>query len=95
MSNLKLTARRVAAPLLDPLERSDKPHVNTPHSRLILWVMSLLFLALAAALVLFLPAGTDAAYLIPVSVFALLGLFGSTVAWLGSDKAVARVWGSR
>ncbi len=95
MSNLKLTARRMAAPILDPLERSDKPHVSTPHSRLILWVMSLLFLALAAGLVMFLPAGTDPAYLIPVSVFTLLGLFGSLVAWLGSDKAVARVWGSR
>jgi hypothetical protein len=95
MSSLKTTARKLFSPLLDRLENSDATCVYTPKSRLILWVMSLLFFCLGAGLALFLPAGTDRAFLIPVTVFCLLGLFGMVVAWLGSDQAVARLWRNR
>ncbi len=95
MSSIKLTARRLLAPLLDRLENSDEPCVPTPRSRLILWIVSVLFLSLGTGLAVFVPPGTDRAFLIPVSVFCLLGLFGMVVAWLGSDQAVARLWRNR
>ena len=76
-------------------EDSPKPYAYTPKSRLVLWIMSVLFVGLAVALATFLPGRTDGSVWIPVTVFGLLGTFGAMVAWLGTDKAVARVWGSR
>lgn len=95
MSTLKASARQLFSPLLSPLEASRKPYAYTPKSRFVLWLMSLGFIALSVALATLLPEHTDQAVWIPVTVFGLLGLFGSLVAWLGSDKAVARVWASR
>ena len=58
-------------------------------------IMSLLFIALASALGLLLPAGSDPFFILPVAVFGLLGALGLLVAWLGSERAVARLWNSR
>ncbi|SDS07981.1 hypothetical protein SAMN05216271_1105 [Halopseudomonas sabulinigri] len=95
MSSLKDLARKVCAPLLNPLENSDAPYHYTPKSRGILVVMSVLFLSLAIGLAVFLPAGIERTFLIPVSVFGLIGLFGLLVAWLGSERAIARLWNSK
>lgn len=95
MSSIKASARQIFSPILSPLEDSPKPYAYTRKSRLILWIMSVLFIGLAIALAVWLPGKTDSTVWIPVSVFGLLGTFGSLVAWLGTDKAVARVWGSR
>ncbi len=95
MSSIKASARQILSPILSPLEDSPKPYAYTRNSRVILWIMSVLFVALAVALAAFLPERTDSSVWIPVAVFGSLGVFGSLVAWLGTDKAVARVWGSR
>ena len=57
--------------------------------------MSLLFLSLATGLAVFLPSGIERTFLIPVTVFGLIGLLGLLVAWLGSERAVARLWNSK
>ncbi|GGC96935.1 hypothetical protein [Halopseudomonas salina] len=88
-------ARKLFAPLLDRLEGGDQPYRYTPKARLILWVTGLLFLALATGLAVLLPEGTDPAVLLPIGIFGLVGLFAIIVAWLGTERAVARVWGSR
>jgi len=95
MSTPKTLARKLFAPLLDKLEAGDQPHRYTPKARLILWVTGLLFLGLASGLAVFLPEGTDPAVLIPIGIFGLVGFFAVVVAWLGSERAVARVWGCR
>lgn len=95
MSSLKDNARKLFSPLLNRLEGGDEPCTYTPRSRLILWVMSGLFLALGAGLGFFVPEGTDPAFLIPVTVFCVVGLLGMSVAWLGTDRAVARLWRNR
>lgn len=95
MSSIKASARQLFSPILSPLEDSPKPYAYTRQSRLILWLMSALFVGLAIALAAWLPGKTDGSIWIPVAVFGLLGSFGALVAWLGTDKAVARVWGSR
>jgi lipopolysaccharide export LptBFGC system permease protein LptF len=95
MSSIKASARQIFSPILSPLEDSPRPYVYTRQSRLILWVMSVLFIGLAIALGVWLPNKTDGSVWIPVGVFGLLGTFGVLVAWLGTDKAVAKVWGSR
>ncbi|MBL4609586.1 hypothetical protein [Halopseudomonas sp.] len=95
MPTPKTLARQLFAPLLDKLEGGDQPHRYTPRARLILWVTGLLFLGLSTGLAVFLPEGTDPAALIPIGIFGLVGFFAVVVAWLGSERAVARVWGSR
>ena len=95
MSSLKEFARKICAPLLKPLENSDAPYHYTPKSRGILVIMSLLFLSLATGLAVFLPSGIERTFLIPVTVFGLIGLLGLLVAWLGSERAVARLWNSK
>ncbi|MAB23994.1 hypothetical protein ACS8E9_03860 [Pseudomonas neustonica] len=95
MSSLKEFARKLCAPLLKPLENSDAPYHYTPKSRGILVIMSLLFLSLATGLAVFLPSGIERTFLIPVTVFGLIGLLGLLVAWLGSERAVARLWNSK
>ncbi|MEH6566537.1 MAG: hypothetical protein V7756_14505 [Halopseudomonas sp.] len=95
MSSLKDTARKLCSPLLKPLENSDAPYHYTPRSRAILVIMSVMFLMLATGLALFLPSGIERTFLIPVSVFGLIGVLGLLVAWLGSERAVARLWNSR
>lgn len=95
MSTPRTLARKLFSPLLDRLEGGDQPHRYTPKARLILWITGALFLGLATGLAVFLPEGTDPAVLIPIGIFGLVGLFAVVVAWLGSERAVARVWGSR
>ncbi|HDY98319.1 MAG TPA: hypothetical protein ENH72_07485 [Pseudomonas sabulinigri] len=95
MSSLKEVARKLCAPLLNPLENSDAPYRYFPKSRAILVIMSLLFLGLAIGLAVFLPSGIELTFLIPVTVFGLIGILGLLVAWLGSERAVARLWSSK
>ena len=52
-------ARRRTTTVLNPLEAGDAPYHYAPKSRAILVIMSLLFIALASALGLLLPAGSD------------------------------------
>ena len=49
----------------------------------------------AAGLAVLLPSGSDPFFLLPVAVFGLIGLAGLLIAWLGSDRAVSRLWNSR
>ncbi|MFN3580183.1 MAG: hypothetical protein ACK4VV_06890 [Pseudomonas sp.] len=95
MARFKDLARKLFSPLLDPLEAGEQPYTYTPRARLILWVVGILFLGIACGLGLFLPEGVDIAFLIPVSIFGLAGLFAIIVAGLGSKRAVAKVWGNR
>lgn len=95
MPSPKDLARRLFAPLLGPLEGGDRAYTYTPRARLILWVVGLLFLGLASALALFMPKAIDVAVYVPISIFGLVGLFAIIVAWLGSERAIAKVWGNR
>lgn len=95
MPSPKNVARRLFAPLLSPLEGGDQAYTYTPRARLILWVVGLLFLGLASALAIFMPKDIDIAVFIPICIFGLVGLFAIIVAWLGSERAIAKVWGNR
>ncbi len=85
--------RTLAKPLLHPLEAEGEFVYRRSH-RVILLVMSSLFLLLAGVTVwLMPPGGWD--YLLPVIVFGGAGMMGLIVGTVGKDIAVARLWGSR
>lgn len=55
--------------------------------------MGCLFSALAT-LVFWLALESEPGYLIPVTVFGCIGIVSLIVGLLGTDRAVARIWGS-
>ena len=89
---MKALVRKLFAPLFTRLEAGDEAYVYRRSSRVILYVVSLLFLFLAS---LSLVLATSIDYLFPTLVFGVAGLFGLLIAWAGEDIAVARIWGSR
>ena len=91
---MKSLLRQLFKPLLNPLERGDGDYVYKPSHRIILIVISTLFLFLASLSLFLAPAG-QWGYLIPVVVFGGAGLFCILVGSIGKDIAVARLWGSR
>ena len=93
---MKNGLRKLFAPLLNIFENSEGEFVYKPMSRIILIVMALLFGGLTVGLIVItkqMELGWGA--LIPVSVFSAVSLFCLIIGGLGSDQAVARVWGSR
>jgi hypothetical protein len=80
--------------ILGPLESGNDPYVYKPSHRLILVVMSLMFIGLASLVFVIMP-DADPSYWLPVIVFGGAGLLGLVVAGLGEDRAVAKLWGSR
>lgn len=91
---MKQALRRIFRPLLAPLERGQGPFEYKPSHRTILLFMSAMFIGLAALVLQLLPPG-EPGYLFPVLVFGGAGGLGVIVGTLGSDRAVARIWGSR
>lgn len=85
----------IVRPLFNSLESGDSSYVYKPSHRLILKIMGSLFLLLAcASLAAGIIAGIFGA-LVPCFVFASIGLVCLVVAFMGSDKAVARIWKNR
>ncbi len=74
-------------------EQGSEPYNYKPLHRTILLVVGVLFTLLCLAS-LYLSAGNDNyGFLIPVSVFFAVGFVCLVVGLLGSDRAVAKIWG--
>lgn len=89
---MKSVLRRLFSPLLNLLESGDGPYAYKPSHRRILIFMSLMFIGLATLALVLLPPG-EYGYLLPVVVFGGGGTLGVVVGILGSDRAVAKIWG--
>ena len=74
-------------------ESGNGEYVYKPSHRLVLIVMGALFTALAT-LVIFVAEGNGAEYFLPVVLFGGLGIVSLIIGFLGSDRAVAKIWGS-
>ena len=93
---MKKGLRKLFAPLLNVFENNEGDYVYKPMSRIILIVLAMLFGGLTVGLIVIsqqMALGWGA--LIPVSVFSAVSLFCLIIGGLGTDRAVARVWGSR
>lgn len=94
-ATVKDQLRKLCWPILRFFE-TDEPAANyNPSHRTILVGVSVLFFILALVSALFAFYSGMAGALIPLLVFFAVGLVAMVVATLGSDSAVAKIWGNR
>ncbi len=92
---MKDLLRKLFSPVLNPLEAGNADYDYRPSHRKILIAMGALFIFLSViALIATVYAGQWGGVL-PVAVFLLVGLLCEVVAFLGSDRAVAKLWKSK
>lgn len=93
---MKSLLRQLFAPILNIFESGDGDYAYKPSHRIVLVVMGCLFSGLAALVIALMLHGTggDPGYAIPALVFGGAGLVSLIVGTLGSDRAVAKIWGS-
>ncbi|MGC9386706.1 MAG: hypothetical protein ACP5D0_07145 [Hydrogenovibrio sp.] len=90
MKNLFL---KLFSPILNPLENADGHYEYRPSHRTVLKVMGFLFLAGVGGYFSILT--NQIAGVFPVILFSVIGLICLVVAFLGSYKAVAKLWRNR
>ena len=89
---MKELLRSICAPILKIFEAGDEQYVYKPMSRVILLVIAILFGFLTAGII-FLMNSLGA--IIPLIIFGTVSLVCLIVASLGTDRAVAKIWGNR
>ena len=92
---VKKTLRALFAPLLNVFEQGDEPFAYKSSHRTITIAVGSLFLMLSVALLIVGMTVGETAVAIPGVVFFAVAVVAYVVAFLGSDRAVAKLWGSR
>lgn len=92
---MKKRLRQICSPLLDLLERGQEPYTYRASHRAISVAVGTLFLVLSLALVFVGVSLGQLGFVIPGTVFFFIALVAYIVAFLGSDRAVAKLWGNR
>ena len=92
---MKNLLRKLFAIILNKFEQGTGEYVYKPLSRKILIFMGVLFSGLIMLVLYFLPEDIGFSFLIPVVVFGGVALVTLVVGLLGTDRAVAKIWGDR
>lgn len=90
---MKSYLRTIFKPILGRFESNTDVLLYKNSHRTILLVMGVLFSGLAVAVVVLSPS-EGFGYLLPMVVFGGVALVCLVVALLGTDQAVAKIWGS-
>ena len=91
---MKSFFRTLFFPILVLFESGNEPFLYKRSHRTILLFISVMFSGLGSIVFALMPEG-DAGYWFPVIIFGGVGIVGFVVGLLGSDRAVAKIWGSR
>jgi len=86
-------AKSFFGPVLRPFEKGDGPYSYKPMHRKILVVVGALFALLCGVSLYFSTMTEGAGFLIPLLVFGSVSAVSLIVGLLGSDRAVAKIWG--
>jgi len=92
---MKSLITKLLSPLLTRLENSDGNYAYSPSHRKILAVMGILFLGITGVTLYFSLQINQVGAALPVALFGSIGILCLLVAWVGSDKAVAKLWRNR
>jgi len=89
---MKNFLRKLFAPILNIFENAEGEYCYSPSHRKILVVMGLLFFGISAVGLYFTLQINEMAGLLPVMLFSSIGFVCLIVAFLGSDRAVSKIW---
>ena len=92
---MKEILRKIFSPILKPFENGNEEFAYKPANRKILVFISLLFWFLCGVVVYFSKFIDGYGFLIPAIVFFSVGFVTFVVGTLGSDRAIAKIWGNR
>ena len=92
---MKNALRQLCSPILDHFEKDNDVYNYKPSHRKILIAVGSLFLFLASISIYFATITHELAALIPILVFFIGGMICMIIGILGTDHAVAKIWGSR
>lgn len=92
---MKNALRSLFAPVLNVFEKGTDEYVYKPSHRTILLVVGTLFAALAAFGLWLIILTNQPAASLPVVIFFAVAAVCWIVGFLGTDKAVAKIWKSR
>lgn len=92
---MKNTLKTIFSPILNIFENNNDEFIYRPLNRKVVLFISAVFFLLAFALPYFMPQLIDMGYWFVMLVFGTLSSVGLIVGILGSDKAVAKLLGSR
>ena len=92
---MKNILRKLFWPILYIFESGSEDYVYNPSHRKILAAVGVLFVLLSSVAVYLAPMMDDKGFYIPVVVFFTVGFVGLVVSGLGSERAIAKIWGSR
>lgn len=91
---MKTLLRSLFSPILRPFESGQEAFSYKASHRMILKTVGILFMAIISFILYLSVNGESLGYLIPVSVFGVVSLVCLVVGFLGTDKAVAKIWGN-
>jgi len=81
--------------ILKYFEKGNENYVYKPMNRMILNVVGLMFCGLAITTFVLSFSLAGYGFLIPVFIFLSVGITCLIVGFLGTDRAVAKIWGNR
>ncbi|MCW9030485.1 MAG: hypothetical protein OQK58_03270 [Gammaproteobacteria bacterium] len=92
---MKNLLQNIFSPILNIFEKNNEEFIYRSLNRKIVIFISVVFFLLAFALPAYMPKLIEMGYWFVMIVFGALSLVGLVVGFLGSDKAVAKLLGSR
>ena len=92
---MKVLMRKVFSPILNLFETGVEPANYKPSHRLVLNVVGILFLVLSGSTGYAASLNNDLGFYIPVVIFFGLGFVTLIVGTLGTNSAVAKMWGAK
>lgn len=92
---MRTALTKLFSPILSPLENAEGEYAYSPSHRTVLKIMGFLFMFIAAVGLYFSLKIDLLEGLFAVVIFGGIGIWCEIVAFLGSDKAVAKIWRNR
>lgn len=92
---MKSILQKIFWPILKVFETTEEPTNYKPSHRVILNVVGALFVLLSLGSAAAALNSDQLGALVPVVVFFCIGFFSLLVGALGSDSAVAKIWGNK
>ena len=86
---------KLFSPILQRFEKGEGDYNYSPSRRVILLVVGPLMLLLSVGILAVASSTGELAALVPVLVFFAVGAVAMIVGTLGSDRAVANIWGNK